>query len=281
VNNFMKIYIMADGEGISGVVHSTEMHHSGSRYNEFRRLMTMDVNAAIQGAFRGGATEVVVNDAHWSMLNIIYEELDPRAELIRGGNKRDSMVEGIAGFDGALFIGLHAMVGHSHGVANETLIGPAMHEMRMNGKPIGELGMNAALAGHYHVPVIMVSGDDMLAKEAKAFLGDMESAVVKKAIDRWSARCLSMEKAHALITEKAERAVNRIKTYKPYQVKGPVEFEIEWTSTAECKRANLIPGSYMKSPRVIAYQADNYYDAWRGIHACLNIGETGFDPIYG
>ena len=277
----MKIYIMADGEGISGVVHSSEMHQSGDRYDEFRRLMTMDVNAAIEGAFQGGATEVLVNDAHWSMLNIIYEELDPRAEIIRGGNKKDSMVEQVAGHDGALFIGLHAMVGHSHGVANETLIGPAMHEMRMNGKPVGELEMNAALAGHYGVPVLMVSGDDMLEKEANDVLGSVETAVVKKAIDRWSARCLSMEKSHALITEKARNAVKRINNFAPYSVTGPVEFEIEWTSTSECKRASLIPGAYMKSLRVIAYKAENYYDAWRGIHACLNMGETGYDPIYG
>src|SRR5699024_7439900 len=143
--NEMKIYIMADGEGISGVVHSSEMHQSGERHDEFRKLMTKDVNAAIEGAFQGGATEVVVNDAHWSMLNIIYEDLDERVEIIRGGNKRDSMMEQVAGFDGALYIGLHAKVGHSHGVANETLIGPAMHEMRMNGHPVGELEMNAAI----------------------------------------------------------------------------------------------------------------------------------------
>src|SRR5699024_5503018 len=137
--NEMKIYIMADGEGICGVVHSSEMHQSGERHDEFRKLMTKDENAAIVGAYQGGTTEIVNNYTHWSMLNIIYEDLDERAEIIRGGNKRDSMMEQVAGFDGALYIGLHAKVGHSHGVANETLIGPAMHEMRMNGHPVGEL----------------------------------------------------------------------------------------------------------------------------------------------
>lgn len=277
----MKIYIMADGEGISGIVHSSEMHQSGERHEEFRRLMTKDVNAAIEGAFQGGATEVVVNDAHWSMLNILYEKLDPRADLIRGGNKKDSMMEQVSGYDGALYIGLHTKVGHSHGVANETLIGPAMHEMRMNDVPVGELEMNAAIAGHYDVPVLMVSGDDMLQKEARDVLGNIETAVVKTAIDRWSARCLSMERAHQEITSKAKNAVQRIEHFSPYKIAGPVEFEIEWTSTAECSRASLIPGSYMKSPRVIAYQANTLYDAWRGIHACLNLGETGFDSIYG
>src|SRR5699024_7292938 len=154
--NEMKIYIVADGGGISGVVDSSEMHQSGERQDEFRKLMTKDVNAAIEVAFQGGATEVVVKDAHGSMLDMIYEYLEERAEIIRGGNKHDSMMEQVAGFDGALYIGLHAKVGHSHGVAKETLIGPAMHEMRMNGHPVGELEMNAAIAGHYGVPVLMV-----------------------------------------------------------------------------------------------------------------------------
>lgn len=277
----MKIYIMADGEGVSGVVHSSEMHPTGERYEEFRRLMTSDVNAAIAGAFDGGATEVVVNDAHWSMLNIIYEALDQRAEIIRGSNKRMSMVEQIEQFDGALFIGMHAKVGHSQGVANETLIGPAMHEMRMNEQPIGEMELNAAIAGHFGVPVIMASGDDCLQEEIRGTFTDMEVAVVKKAIDRWSARCLPHSRALEEIRLKSSQAVKRIKDFPLYQIKGPVEFEIEWTSTAECKRASLIPGSYCKSPRIIAYKGADVYEAWRGIHACLNLGESGFDPLYG
>lgn len=277
----MKIYISADGEGVSGVVSSEEMHESGSRYEEFRKLMTMDVNMAIEGAFAGGATEVLVNDAHWSMLNIIYEDLDSRAEIIRGSNKNLSMVEQIEGYDGAFFVGLHAKVGHSHGVANETMIGPEMYEMRMNRMPVGELEINAALAGYFDVPVIMVSGDDCLEKEAKTSLGNIETAVVKKSINRWSARCLSLANAHEEIRQKAKTAVQRIEHFKPYKVDGPTEFEIEWTSTASCKKANLIPRSYMKSPRIIAYQDNDLLDAWQGILACLNLGVTQSNPIYG
>lgn len=277
----MKIYISADGEGISGVVSSEEMHESGSRYEEFRRLMTMDVNMAIEGAFAGGATEVLVNDAHWSMLNIIYEDLDPRAEIIRGSNKKLSMVEQIEGHDAAFFIGLHAKVGHSHGVANETMIGPEMYGMRMNGVAVGELEINAALAGYFDVPVIMVSGDDCLAKEAKSSLGNVETAIVKKAINRWAARCLSLQKAHEEIKMKAKNAVQRIEHFKRYEIPAQIELEIEWTSTASCKKASLIPGSYMKSPRIIAYKSDDLLEAWQGILACLNLGVTQSDPIYG
>jgi D-amino peptidase len=278
----LKIYISADGEGISGVVSSEEMHHSGREYPRFRKLMTQDVNAAIEGAYNAGATEVVVNDSHWSMLNILYEELDPRAEIIRGFNKDLCMVEQIdQEFDGAFFIGYHAKVGHSHGVANETMFGPEMYETRMNGIPVGEMEINAALAGHFGVPVVMVSGDDIFAKEVKESLGNVETAVVKYAIDRFAARCLSLQKSHELIKDSAYQAVKRIKEFKPYVVDGPVELEVEFTSTAECRRAGLVPGSYFKSPRIIAYKGENIVEAWKGIFACLLLGSAAIDHIYG
>lgn len=277
----MRIYISADGEGVSGVVSSKEMHQTGSEFGRFRTLMTQDVNAAIAGAFDAGATQVVVNDSHWSMLNLIYEELDPRAEVIRGFNKELCMVEQIDQFDAAFFVGYHAKVGHSHGLANETMFGPEMYETRMNGVPVGELEINAAIAGYYGVPIIMVSGDDCLAREAKESLGDVETAVVKHSIDRWAARCLSLEKSHQLIKEKAFQSVKRFKDFKAYQVQGPVELEVEWTSTAECKKASLVPGSYCKSPRIVAYRGENIVEAWRGIFACLLLGSSAFDSIYG
>lgn len=277
----MKIYIVADGEGISGVVSSEEMHQSGAYFQQFRNLMTKDVNAAIAGAFEAGATEVVVNDAHWSMINIIYEELDSRAEIIRGTNKPLCMVDQIEEFDAAFFVGLHAKVGHSHGVANETMIGPEMYETRVNGIPVGELELNAALAGCFNVPVIMVSGDDCLAKEATESLGNIEAAIVKKSIDRWAARCLSLEKAHHEIKSKAFQAVKRINEFKPYIIPGPVEIEIEWVSTSACKKAGLVPGSYFKSPRIIAYKAETFFEAWKGMFACLHLGSTEFNRIYG
>lgn len=277
----MKIYISADGEGISGVVHSEEMHESGRLYDEFRQLMTADVNAAIVGAFAGGATEVLVNDVHWSSLNILYDQLDERAEIIRGGNKKLSMVEGVQGFDGMFFIGYHAKVGHSHGVGNETMVGPEMYEMRMNGQAIGELELNAALAGHYGVPLIMASGDDCLETEVSASFPDVQTAVVKKSIHRWAARCLPLALAHEKINHAAKQAVQTIDSYKAYEVAGPVELEIEWVSTAACERACLVPGAYAKSARIVAYQGADIIEAWEGIIACLNLGVTGFDPIYG
>ncbi|MCL6453949.1 MAG: M55 family metallopeptidase [Alicyclobacillus sp.] len=277
----MKIYISADGEGISGAVSTREMHETGEDFAQFRHWMTQDVNAAIAGAFRAGATEVVVNDAHWSMTNLLLDELDPRAELIRGGGKDLSMVEGVEGCDAAFFVGYHPKVGYSDGVANETMVGYEMYEMRMNGQVVGELEINAAIAGAYGVPVVMVSGDQFLADEAKRSLGEIETAIVKYAIDRWSARCLPFAKAHETIEAAAYAAVKRVSDLTPYRVTGPVEMEIEWTSTSECKRAALVPGSVRKSPRVVAYTGADILEAWRGIYCCLNLGCTRTNPIYG
>jgi D-amino peptidase len=263
------------------MVSTQEIHQTGGDYGRFRRLMTQDVNAAICGSYDAGATEVIVNDSHWSALNLLFEEVDPRADVIRGFNKDLCMVEQVQGADAAFFVGYHARVGGSDGVANETMLGFEMYEMRMNGVAVGELEVNAALAGHFGVPVVMVSGDDCLADEARAVLHDVETAVVKYAIDRWSARCLSLERAHAAIRESARRALERLPAARPFTVSGPVELEIEWTSTAECKKASLVPGSIRKSPRTVAYRADDILQAWQGIFACLNLGWSASNPIYG
>lgn len=277
----MRIYISADGEGISGAVDRNELHRSGTEFERFRAWMTKDVNAAIQGAYDAGATEVIVNDSHWDNMNIIFDDLDPRAELIRGRNKELSMMEGIRGADGVFFVGYHAKVGHSDGVANETMFGMEMYEMCLNGESVGEMEINALIAGHFGIPVLMVSGDDCLAREAKEYFGDIEAAVVKYAIDRWTARCLSLEKSGKVIYDAAFRAVERIREFEPKILVGPFEFEIEWTSTSECKMASAVPGSIRKTPRVVAYQGGNILEAWRGIRACLNLGATASDPIYG
>jgi len=277
----LRIYISADGEGVSGVVSAHELQENGRDHQRFRHWMTQDVNAAVRGAFAGGAAEVVVNDAHSAMVNLIFEELDPRVEVIRGCHKDLGMVEQVAGCDGVFFVGYHTRVGRSDGVGNETMTGAEMYEMRMNGQAVGEMEMNAAVAGHYHVPVIMVAGDDCLQREALAYFGDVETAVVKFAIDRWTARCLSYERAHQAIETAAQRAVRRIKDFQPKKVDGPVEFEIEWTSTAECRKAALVPGSCRKTPRIVAYRGEDIIQAWKGILACLRLGCTASDPVYG
>ena len=187
----MRVYISVDMEGIAGVAHEDQTdpiapRHAGE-YNRFRRLMTNEANAAILGALEAGAKAVLVNDSHWLMRNLLAEELHPAAELISGGPKRLSMVEGIdAGFDAAMFIGYHAQAGTRHATIDHTYTS-RVHQARVNGQAVGELALNAAMAGLHGVPVALISGDQALAAETRALLGsDVETVVVKHAVGRFA-----------------------------------------------------------------------------------------------
>jgi len=278
----MRVYISVDGEGASGVVTPGEMYPGRVGYEFGRKMMTLDANAAIEGAFSAGASEVLVNDSHWSMDNILLELLDPRADLIRGGNKHLGMMEGVdGGFDAIFLIGYHARAGHSDGVGNETIWGREVIEVRMNGKPVGEAELNAAVAGCFGVPVVMVSGDDAFCDEIKETLPRVETAVVKKHINRFAARCLSLERAHETIRTAAVRALERIAEFEPYVIDGPVELETEFMSTAEATAGALMPGAIRKSPRVVSYTGRDAVEARKGCAAIQVLGCSVSDEIYG
>ncbi len=278
----MKLYIAVDGEGASGVATANEMVPNRPGYEFGRRMMTLDVNAAVAGGFDGGADEVVVNDSHWQMNNVEMELLDPRADLIRGVGKHLGMVEGIdEGFDAAFFIGLHARAGGSDGVGNETIYGREVIGIRMNGNLVGETEINAAVAGYFGVPVVMISGDNILCEEVRQTLPEVETAVVKYAINRFSARCISLEKAHGLIREKAAKSLREVSRHKSFFVEGPVEFEVEFMSTAEASLASLMPGSVRRSPRCVAYTGKDVIEARKGLFSVLIIGASASNDIYG
>jgi len=193
------------------------------------------------------------------------------------------MVEGVqTGVDAVFFVGYHAMTGHSDGVANETIIGREMIETRMNGQPVGELAINAALCGHFDAPVVLVTGDDALEKEVRSTLGeDVECAVTKYALDRWTARCVALERSREAIKNQASRALSRLDSFAPHKLEGPVTLEIEFTSTSEALWASLVPGTTRKNPRTVSYTADNIVDAWKGFFAALLLGWSASDEVYG
>jgi D-amino peptidase len=230
--------------------------------------MTLEANAAVEGALAGGATQVVVNDAHWFMRNLLAEELHEAAELVSGDPKPLTMMQGIGdGFDTAFFVGYHAMAGTSGAVLDHTYTDRVAHA-RLNGTPIGELGLNAALAGAHAVPVTLVTGDQAVAAEARAFLGDgVVTAVVKDAIGRQAARCLSPAAARARIREAAEAAVRRRPA--PYRAPSPSTIEVEFRFTTQAEMAELLPGSERRGPRTVAYTHDDYvalFRAWRALY---------------
>lgn len=279
----MRILISADAEGVTGVTTTTELLFGKPHWEWLRQMMTDDVNAAIEGAFAGGATEVVVNDAHWTMTNVLIERLDPRADLIKGFHKHLAMVAGVEDADAVFFLGYHARTGDSDGVANETILGREIVEIRMNGKPVGESEINAAVCGQFGVPVVFASGDDLYEKELRQTLPDVEFGLTKYALDRWVARCLPPERSHANIRDAARRAVERAKqgAFKPYRLDGEVELSVTFSSTAEALMGSLVPGSVRETPRVVGFRAGDAVAAWKGFFAVLLLGWSATDEVYG
>ncbi|MGI8474759.1 MAG: M55 family metallopeptidase [Thermomicrobiales bacterium] len=278
----MRILISADAEGVTGVTSTDELLHGKPHWEWMRGMMTDDVNAAVDGAFAGGATEVTVNDSHWTMTNVQIERLDPRATLIKGFHKHLCMVAGVQDADAVFFLGYHARTGDSDGVGNETILGREIVEIRMNGKPVGESEINAAVCGHFGVPVVFASGDDLYEKEVRETLPEIAFGLTKHALDRWTARCLPPARSHANIRA-AQSAVARALAARPapYRLDGPVELAVTFSSTAEALMASLVPGSERRTPRAVAYAAPDAVAAWKGFLAILLLGWTATDEIYG
>ncbi len=179
----IKVYISVDMEGISGVNGDEQTSAAGAEYGRARKLMAEDANAAIRGAFEGGATDVLVNDSHGSQRNLLPEDLDPRARMISHSFKRHGMMEGLDdSFDAIIFVGYHAKAGTPRGVFAHTGSG-VVRDLQINGKSVGEGGMNAILAQWFGVPVVMVTGDDVAIEEQKETVPGVRGVVVKRAIN--------------------------------------------------------------------------------------------------
>lgn len=254
-------------EGATGVAVPAHVGRSDTgEFSRMRKLLTQDINAAVRGAMGAGATEFLVTDAHGSMTNILIEELDENARLTSGSNKHLCQMEGIGGdFAAAMFVAYHAREGTEDGLLNHTLLGGTIAELRVNGRPFGETALNAALAGHFDVPVCLVTGDDKVCREAREYLGDIEVAEVKVASERLVANLLPPAKSRELITAKARRAVERVAAgeIKPFRVPGPVEFEIDFKSTAGVKMACLFPQVEYAGSKRLRVRAEDYLAAFK------------------
>jgi D-amino peptidase len=208
--------------------------------------MTADANAAIRGAFAAGAAEVTVSDGHWNGSNILVEELDPRARLNSGSPSPMSMMQGIEqGVDGVLFVGYHARQGSHPAVLDHTWSDTCVAGVWLNGSPAGEYTLNAGVAAHYEVPVLMASGDQTACAQIVEQLGPVETAVVKQATGRFSAECLPAEVTCNLIEQAARQGVERLSAHSApsaLSVKLPVEVTVQLVSSDMADRAMLIPG---------------------------------------
>ncbi|PSN84691.1 hypothetical protein B9Q02_09200 [Candidatus Marsarchaeota G1 archaeon BE_D] len=273
MSEMRRVYISADMEGVTGVVSQEDVTPGRLNYERFRKLMTQDVNAAIEGAIDAGADEVLVNDSHGEMRNILIEELHPKASLISGFNKPLYMMEGIdQNFDCVFFIGYHSMVG-GRGVLSHTFSGAS--RVLLNGRPTSEGEVNAMIAGYFGVPVTMVSGDQHTVSEIKEVLGEgVEGAVVKHAIDRYSARCLHPSVTREIIKKAAYRAFLKAKQISPYKPKPPITLEFEFLQPSMASRAAYLPFVEQLDARTVRVSANDAISAWRLFWSALLLGRS-------
>jgi D-amino peptidase len=256
-----KVYISADMEGISGISASDQLSASGAEYNRSRRMMAEDVNAAIRGARRGGATEIVVNDSHGSMRNLRLEDLDPEVRLISHSFKRSGMMEGLdESFDAAIFIGYHAKAGSPSGVFAHTGSG-VVRDVRVNGTSLGEGGLNTMVAAWYGVPVVLVTGDDVAVRQVAETARGARTVAVKRAINPRAVELRPFAVVHREIEEAAYEGVRDAKKIAPQRAT-TYQVEVQFNNIAIPEVAQNLPQMSRPAPDTIAFTADSMPKAY-------------------
>lgn len=232
----LKVYISVDMEGIAGVVSNEQLGPSGFEYQSARQWMTSEALAAIQGARDAGATQIVVSDSHGNGQNLLIDQLPPDVTIVRSWPRPLMMMEGIdSTFDAALFVGYHSSTSNVSGVRAHTMSSATLTGVAINGTQMPEGGVNAAIAGYFGVPVVMISGDDAAVAEVSRIVGPMEGAIVKRAISFHSAATMTPKAAQDLIRTKAKAGVVRRAGLKPLVLAGDVTLDLSFKNyrTAE------------------------------------------------
>lgn len=271
----MKILIAVDMEGITGVVHGDQVTPTHPEYDRFRRLATADVNAAIRGAFAAGADEVIVSDGHWDNRNLLIEQLDARARLNSGTPRPFSMVQGIdSGVDGVFFIGYHARVGTPDAILDHTWSTARVAGLWLNGQELGEIGLNAAVCGHFGAPVLLISGDQSACAEASALLGPVVTVVVKQATGRTSAECLPPQETALRIEQGAGRAVGRLlagEAPAPLRLATPVTVTVAFLRSEMADGAAIMPGARRLAGKRVECIAEDMPTAYRAFRSLVGL----------
>jgi D-amino peptidase len=237
-----KIYVSVDMEGVAGVVSNEQLGPAGFEYERFRQFMTEETSVALAAARAAGATEFVVGDSHGNMQNLLLEKLPKDVLVVRSAPRPLMMMQGLdESFDGVIFIGYHASTTNPEGVRAHTMSSAVLADVRLNGVSVPEAAFNAAIAGHFGVPVLAISGDDAIVKEARGLLGDVEGAVVKWAYGFHSAKTLTPEAARDVIREKVSAAMARRGSFRPYVVKTPVELDVRFKNYRPAEVLSYLP----------------------------------------
>jgi len=255
-----RVFISVDMEGITGVVNWEEVGRTGKDYDYFRRIMALEANAAVLGAFDAGATEVVVRDSHGSARNILPELLDPRAKLIRdwsGGPK--SMMEGIdESFDAVVFIGYHAKAGTPDALLEHTTSGN-VQDFSINGRSYPEAGYNALIAGVYGVPVVFLAGDKAICEQVRGFLGDIATFATKEGIGA-AAKNLHPEASREGIRAGVAEAVRNRGNYRPYRLEPPYTLVLRLKTEESVYNGSFFPGAERTGDWELTITSENFLD---------------------
>ncbi len=269
-----KVHISVDMEGIGDVVTRDQTGPQGFEYAQARKWMTAEANAAIAGAFEAGATEVLVSDSHGNALNLLADELDPRARLIRAWPRHLIMMDGIdSSFDAVVFIGYHASAGKRHATLAHTMSSGRIYSIKLNGVEVPEGGFSAAIAGHFGVPVVLISGDQTVIAEVRALVGPIEAAEVKHGFGV-VAVMMHPTKAQELIRERTKAALARLPDFKPWKLETPITMEIAFKWERDAELAGMIPGAKMLDGRTMQFTGKDMVELAGLVEVIMNL-ETG------
>jgi len=274
----VKVYISVDMEGIGGVVSSEQLGPAGFEYQRARKFMTDETLAAIQGAREGGATEIVVSDSHGNGQNILIDELPDDVTIIRSWPRPLMMMEGIdSTFAAAVFIGYHTSTANVSGVRAHTMSSATLTGVQLNGVEVPEGGMNAAIAGHFGVPVVAVTGDDAAVEEVRKFTGPVEGAVVKRAISFHSAATMTPKAAQALIRQRVKAGVEKRAAARPYVLRGEVTLDMSFKNYRAAEILAYLPIVKRTASHSIRFVGRNILEVSRFVEF-VNTYQTDLTP---
>lgn len=272
----MRVYISADIEGIAAVVSRANQMPEGFGWPEARRWMTDAVVAACEAASDAGATEIVVSDSHGPMQNIFPDLLPDRVQLVRGSPRPLAMMQGIehGRYEAAMFIGYHTSAVAEGGVLGHTIRGTAVRDIRFNGRSMPEAGVNAAIAGHFGVPVVMASGDDLCMAEIGALIPGIRCATVKWAHGLLAARCLSPRAEQLLIRRTVAEALDRRQEIAPFRMQGPISLELDFKHRLPAELLALLRGVERTHVSGIRYEVADAVEASKFLVFALSYSAT-------
>jgi D-amino peptidase len=258
----LKVHISVDMEGIAGVVTPDQLGPSGFEYQRAREFMTGELLAAIEAAREAGATAILVADSHGNGENLLIDRLPPDVTVARSWPRRLGMMAGLdSSFDAAIFIGYHSSTASLDGVRAHTMSSANYAGLRLNGIEVPEGGWNAAIAGHFGVPVVMVSGDEAAVAELRGLLGDVETAAVKTPLSFHAAITMTPEAAQALVKSRVRAALARRQAFRPWHQAGPVTVELTFKNYQPAQVLALLPMFTRIASHTVRFQARDMVQA--------------------